>query len=263
MTLKVALILEKKLTALGAQVFLVRSNADPVTKERPLHMQNQARQALKNKNILNPRETYLPNDANPQESVQWQSEILFYRVSEIRARAEKVNQEFKPDLTLCLHFNAEEWGDPNNPQLTDDNHQHLLIHGSYTADELSYEDVRFEMLLKLLNRSYSEELALAEVMAQSLSYHLRLRAPVFPGGVVVKVGKSPYLWARNLLANRLYQSPVLYFEPYVMNSREVFERVQAGDYEGERLIRGKLQKSLYHEYADAVVDGLLKYYLDK
>jgi hypothetical protein len=43
--------------------------------------------------------------------VQWQSEKLFYRVSEIHARAKKVNNTIKPDLVLCLHYNAEAWGD--------------------------------------------------------------------------------------------------------------------------------------------------------
>ncbi|NIP92014.1 MAG: hypothetical protein GWO24_00445, partial [Akkermansiaceae bacterium] len=42
-----------------------------------------------------------------------------------------------------------------------------------------------------------------------------------------------------------------------------FERVQAGDYEGEREVAGKLRKSLYREYAGAVVDGLVNYYSDR
>src|SRR5690606_22256760 len=53
------------------------------------------------------------------------------------------------------------------------------------------------------------------------------------------VDGNPYLWARNLLANRLYQCPVVYFEPYVMNSSEDHARIQAGDYEGEREVWGK------------------------
>ena len=66
------------------------------------------------------------------------------------------------------------------------------------------------------------------------------------------VGGNPYVWARNLLANRLYRCPVVFLEPYVMNSQEVWERVQAGDYEGERVIAGSLRKSIYREYADAL-----------
>ena len=39
-----------------------------------------------------------------------------------------------------------------------------------------------------------------------------------------------------------------------------WERVQAGDYEGTRNIEGKEQPSIFREYADAVVEGLLEYY---
>ncbi len=82
---------------------------------------------------------------------------MFYRVAEIRRRAKLVNETFRPDLVLCLHFNAEAWGDEKNPKLLDENHLHFLVTGSFSAEELDYEDQRFEMLTKLLNRSLSEE----------------------------------------------------------------------------------------------------------
>ena len=71
---------------------------------------------------------------------------------------------------------------------------------------------------------------------------------------------GPALWARNLLANRLYQCPVLFFEPYVMNNNEVYERVQSGDYEGEREVAGSRKQSIYREYRDAILIGLKTYY---
>jgi hypothetical protein len=75
-----------------------------------------------------------------------------------------------------------------------------------------------------------------------------------------KVGTSGYVYARNLLATRLYRCPVVYSEPYVMNSNDVFARIQAGDYEGTRKINGVERKSIYREYADSVADGLVDYY---
>ncbi len=47
-----------------------------------------------------------------------------------------------------------------------------------------------------------------------------------------------------------------------MNNQLVFDRVQAGDYEGEKKIDGALRKSIYREYADAVADGLAAYFKD-
>jgi hypothetical protein len=65
---------------------------------------------------------------------------------------------------------------------------------------------------------------------------------------------------RNLLATRLYRCPVVYCEPYVMNSREAFARIEAGDYDGVRNINGVERPSIFREYAGSVADGLADYY---
>jgi len=74
------------------------------------------------------------------------------------------------------------------------------------------------------------------------------------------VNGNPYVWARNLLANRLYRCPVVFLEPYVMNNREVWERVQAGDYDGERVVADTLRPSIFREYAETVAEGVAQYY---
>jgi len=76
----------------------------------------------------------------------------------------------------------------------------------------------------------------------------------------VSIGKTGYVWARNLLANRLYQCPVAYIECYVMNSHEFFNRFQAGEYEGLRSFNGVMRKNIYEEYADGVVEGIEAYF---
>jgi hypothetical protein len=48
-----------------------------------------------------------------------------------------------------------------------------------------------------------------------------------------------------------------------MNGKDVFARIQAGDYEGTRNINGVERKSIFREYADSVADGLVDYYLKK
>ena len=73
----------------------------------------------------------------------------------------------------------------------------------------------------------------------------------------MKIGESPGVWARNLLANRLYECPVVFLEPYIANSKEVFARIQAGDYKGVRKVAGKRRVSLIEEYVDAIVAGLV------
>jgi len=248
MTLYVAQLLKPMLEAHGAQVSFVREKTQPLTKDRPAGLLQK---------IEGPSSSF----ATPLD--RWKAaESLFYRTSEIRARADYVNNSLKPDLVLCLHFNAVAWGDPANPQLVDENHLHILLHGAYTDDELSYDDQRFEMIRKILQKTLHEEARVASVMADVYAEQSGLPPyPYEPNSTRARnVGGHPYLWARNLLANRLYDCPVIFFEPYVMNSREVYERIQAGDYPGEAEVAGKMRKSIYREYADALVDGLLQYY---
>lgn len=249
MTLKVAKLLVPRLTALGAEVFLTRSKPGPVTSTRPSQLRSAAIQSLQDK-----------NDPATKESVLKESERLFYRASEIRRRGRIVNEAIKPDIVLCLHFNAEEWGNEKHPRLVNDNHLHFLITGSWSKEELSCEDQRLDMLVKILNRSYSEELSLTDTMAGVMARSTGLPPYVYKGGSVIRVNDNPYLWARNLLANRLYSCPVVYIEPYVMNSRSAFARIQAGDYDGRKTFGGSPRQSIYREYADAVTAGLVKYY---
>ena len=170
-----------------------------------------------------------------------------------------VNDSLKPDLVLALHFNAEAWGNPAKPSLVTKNHAHFLVTGGWSKKELSYEDQRYEMLVKLLNGSHDEEVAASKALAKTTLAATGLPPYIYQGGQV-RIPGSDYIWARNLLANRLFECPVVYAEPYVMNSREVFQRIQAGDYEGKKKIAGASRKSIYREYADAIVEGLVKHY---
>jgi N-acetylmuramoyl-L-alanine amidase len=249
MTLTVARLLTPHLEELGAEVYLTRDNTAPATSLAVDQLTYLAAESLGEKGIL-----------SDEESLRKESERLFYRVAEIRRRATLVNEVIRPDMVICLHFNAEPWGDANNPQLVDQNHLHFLIMGALSAQEIAYEDQRYDMLIKLLNRSFLEEVALANVMSRKMAAATGLPPYIYHMGTAWRVNANPYVWARNLLANRLFACPVVYIEPYVMNSRLVFERIQAGDYEGVRDFGGVLRKSIYREYADAVADGIVAYY---
>ena len=249
MTLRVAKLLVPRLTALGAKVFLTRSKPGPVTSARPGQLRKAAAASLRDK-----------NEAVTPGAVKKESQRLFYRASEIRRRARLVNESIRPDIVLCLHFNAEEWGNERKPRLVNENHMHFLVTGSWSRAELDCEDQRLEMLVKLLNRSFREELPLTTAVAQSMAKATGLPPYTYHGGKAASVNGNPYIWARNLLANRLFSCPVVYVEPYVMNSRSVFARIQAGDYKGTRNFAGTARQSLYREYADGVAAGLVNYY---
>ncbi|HRH98474.1 MAG TPA: hypothetical protein PLB55_21210, partial [Prosthecobacter sp.] len=189
-----------------------------------------------------------------------QSEKLFYRVSEIHARAEKVNNTIKPDIVLCLHFNAEAWGDATAPQFSPMNHMHVLVNGCYAPVELEQQDVRFEMFHRLFSRIHKEEIPLAEAVANGMRLATGLPAYVYTTPNARHVGTNSYVYARNLLANRLYDCPVVYLEPYVMNNEETYRRLLLGHYPGRTLCAGRLQTSAVEDYVQGIVNGLVAYY---
>lgn len=258
MTLRTAELLKPRLEAIGAKVALIRTSDEPATPLRAPQLVDLARQMLSDLGTSNPLLGYQgPTDPQRTMSVQWQSEALFAR-AEIRARGRLI-KESGASIVICLHYNAEHWGDEKNPTLVSKNHLHLLINGGYEPDEIERDDVRFEMLVKLLDGSHEVELPAAQAVATSLAVATGLPPFIYTGPNAVRAGSGGYVWARNLLANRVYPCPVVYIEPYVMNSPEVFARVQAGDYEGARPVAGAQRQSIFREYADAVAAGMLEY----
>lgn len=250
MTLIVAKLLRTELEARGAIVVLTREDSRPSTTLRPADLVEEAKHSLAEQ-----------GKSQGAENIRQESEKLFYRTAEIRARAEKVNKLIKPDIVLAIHFNAEPWGNAERPRLVDANHLHLLVTGGFTEDELARDDHLYAMLVKLMSGCFSEENALARQLAKSLHKVTGLSPYVYKESAdAVRVPGSTYVWARNLLANRLFECPVVYLESYVMNNSDVHARVQAGDYEGTKMIKGKERKSIYREYVEGIVDGLVAYY---
>ncbi len=260
LVLKVAQVLQPRLEALGARVSLVRSSEAPVTTAKPDDYKDAAREVLADAGILNPKETYGGVEGDPKIiTVQWQAEKLFYRVSEIRARARRVNEELRPDMVFCLHLNAEAWGDAGRPAFVLHNHFHLLINGCYAPDEMQFDDVRFEMFRRLFHRVHEEERRMADVIAPAMATATGLPPYLYMTKNARRVSASPYVYARNLLANRLYQCPVIYLEPYVMNHEETYKRLLLGHFVGRTLMDGHLVSSPLEDYARGVVNGIVDY----
>ncbi len=247
MTLQVAKLLKPLLEEMGAKVTLVRSTSEPITPLRPDNLTELASEST----------------ASDPTSLRRFAEKLFYRTAEIHARAKLVNETIKPDLVLCLHFNADGWGDPTHPSLVPKSHFHILLNGAYTSDEIHLSDQRFAMLEKLLQRTHEEEVLIGNDVARTFVSFSKLPHYSYPAGGnnARSVPANPFLYARNLLANRLYDCPVIFMEPYVMNSTLDYPRFQAGDYEGIRKIEGEPLPSIFREYATALATGLANHYL--
>lgn len=261
LSLETARVLKERLLALGAHVTLVRDKLEPVTDRRPADLHNVALLDLAERGVPHPAATYEGLQGTAKAlTLQWQAEKLFYRVSEIRARASRVNHQIRPDLVLCLHLNAEGWGDSDAPQYSPENHLHVLVNGCYSAVELAQADVRHEMLTRLFNRVHEEEVPLAGAVAEAMAASTGLPPYLYRTPNARRAGTNRYVYARNLLANRTYQCPVVYLEPYVMNHEETYRRLLAGHYVGRTLIGGQLTRSALEDYVSGVVAGLVSYY---
>ncbi|MDF1741831.1 MAG: N-acetylmuramoyl-L-alanine amidase [Verrucomicrobiales bacterium] len=248
MTLKVAKILERDLTLLGAEVILTRPTANPVTTERIETLQDEAVNYLKQRKIV-PSSGLIASTAKK----------MFAISSEIRSRGDLLNDSIQPDLALCLHFNASP-ATSRRPSFRSPNHLHLLINGCYSKGEIAEDDTRFEMVTRIVQRVYYEELNLSDEISRTMQKETRLPAFHYDGTNGMAVNDNDLVWARNLLANRVFFCPVVFFEPYCMNNREIYGRVQEGEYAGLREIDGIYRKNIYQEYADGITAGLVNYY---
>lgn len=249
LTLTTARLLEKNLRLLGAEVTLTRTDLEPVTELRPPDLHDEARDWLLRRKQL-----------APQALIERTANRFFYVSSEIRTRADILNTQTQPDLVLCLHYNASPWRNPYRPSFQSPNHFHLLINGCYSRGEIEEDDTRLEMLLRLLQRTYYYELALSHEIADTLADETRLPAASYDGNSGKSVSDNPFVWSRNLLANRKFLCPVIFFEPYCMNHREVHARVQAGEYRGLKEFNGTYRKNIFQEYADGATAGIVNYF---
>ena len=249
--------LAELLEADGADIVWAKKGYDPVTPLRPDSLHRQAMATL----ALNPNTTKRTSDqAAIERMINFEAELLFYRAAEIRARGDVVNKQH-PDLTICVHYNADDWGDPDHPVLRGHSTLIIFTNGSYEKGEVSNDDQKYELLRKLLDRTAVEEARGCSLVGQSM-----LDAFKYPpetdavGYYAHHITDVPSVYTRNLLANRIYHGPVIYCEGPYMNAPDAYYRIIAGDYSGERTIQGQSVPSIYRQYAGAVEQGVLKYF---
>lgn len=253
MVLAVARILQDRLGARGAEVMLVRDKPGPVTPLRPEALTAYTRAMLEQSGLADPSPGVLAATRDKVFSVN----------AEIRARAALVNDVMRPDLVLALHFNGEAWGEATAPVFSTRNHLHVLVHGCLEPGELAHDDERLEMLIKLLQRTHEVERDLGGAAAGALAGATGLPPFTYRGANARRCGDSPYLWVRNLLASRLYQCPVIYLEPHVMNHALTYERIRAGAYAGKRAIAGVERANIFDEYATATAAAVESWFVSQ
>ena len=252
--LKTCRLLESRLRQAGAKVVWTHDGFTPTTALRPNDLYPEAIEYLLQDFQRRRTPRYSMNGL-----IRWNAELLFYRSAEIQARARRVNEELRPDFTLCLHYNAAPWGSRGRPSLRSVNRLVLFSHGAYTASELVYDDHKFHLMRKLLENSTPEELDLGAEIGRQFQSRWGFPPENYGGsGYASPSGVSPYVWHRNLIANRLFRGPVIFIEGPYMNDRTTYAWIQAGEYEGTRMIGGRNRENIFKEFSDRVADGVIE-----
>ena len=239
----------------GAKVVWTHDGFEPTTPLRPADLYPEAISYLL-QGALGAR---LPR-YSVNRLIRWNAELLFYRSAEIQARARRVNEELRPDLTLCVHYNAAPWPG-GRVRLTSANRLVIFAHGSYTKEELAFDDQKFRLLRKLLENSTPVELGVGAAIGEQFRKRWGFRPENYEGsGYAFASGAGPYVWHRNLIANRMFDGPVVFVEGPYMNDREMYRWIQAGEYEGTRVFAGKSRGNVFREYAEQVAEGVIGYF---
>ncbi len=249
--------LDRLLSEAGAEVVWTKDNYEPVTTLRPEQLKWEGIQLLFRRN---PKAYSKLSKSRLLSEARWHSELAFYRPAEIGARAKKV-KALRPDLTICLHYNAAPWRNKKRPRLLKANKLVVFVLGTFMGDELEYDDQKFTLFGKLLEDSFDLESGLASSIGTAMGEGMRLPPENYTSWKVTsRVNDNPYVWSRNLLANRLFPGPTIFVEGPYMNDKDAYARLMAGDYDGEQEIGGQKVRSIYREYAESVAKGIIDYY---
>jgi N-acetylmuramoyl-L-alanine amidase len=258
LTWTTAKLLEERLLKAGARIVWTRGEGEPATSKRPKDFLPEAVEMFAQGDPKRVASALRSSDDLRLEVLRRQH-LLFYRIEEIAARAERVKTA-SPDLTVCLHYNAAPWR-RRRPRLYSVNKTVVFVHGSYMPAELEFEDQLYLLFDKLLARNSEREIEAAEAIGKWLANiwsHPPERYDDKDG--IHPASSNPYVWSRNLLANRLYPGPVVFVEGPYMNDQTTYYRLLKGDYLGERVIEGKLYRSIFREYADIIAGALIEYF---
>ena len=256
-------LLKQELTNLGATVFVVRDSTEPVTPYRPNDMLPEARDMLVAHSSRSTGLKALPPDKLNLlfgSRLMNLAEFLFYRCSEIKERGNRIRNNFVPDITVTLYIDATPGS--GRGRLTSANSNIFFVGGSYTKTEMADPEMQRRCVYKMLEGGSDIETEVAGDISTVFQQRTGL-GPVRYGDSSTTRSVIPgnaYVVARNLAANREYDGPVVCTEPYFMNNEVVYQRLLAGDYDGQKTFNGKKYGSIFREYADCVAQGLVKAY---
>ena len=166
----------------------------------------------------------------------------YYNVIDLRERARMIN-EYHPDLTIIIHYNAcnsDSVYFPQRTQITDRNFNLVFIPGAFFKEELTTVEDRYHFLRFICTQDLENSYHIAHKLMENFT--LRLKVPPFSLSQNCRSGFSGYslmledgIFSRNLCLTRLVQGALCY---------------------GESLIQNNLKEALALSKNEVVVDGI-------
>ena len=271
MALQTALLIEKQLLAMGAQVLITHRELGPVSKIpfENLDLKNYARQELRYRSLEAWFQNILISSAEKDLTSQFEksperqklfSEIMrgeYYTVREdLFARTKMIN-DFKPDLTVVIHFDAA----TREPKANAPNRSFAYVAGNFPATDFSTTETRAHILAHLATgEQWQNSVHLSQQIVGQMSQDLQL-----PLATQAHLGLpvAPGVFTRNLvLPRQAVTAPMSYLECFYYANTAEFERVLKTD-GGQIVIGGKTYaySQRLNVLSNAITKGIVNYAL--
>lgn len=269
MALQTSLLIEKNLKALGAEVLITHRELGPVSKTayEKLNIKEFARKELRYQSlqpwfqslISNSEDNQLPIQFNNSSAVKKLfSEIMrgeYYMLREDLTAREEMIRNFKPDITIIIHFDSA----TSTPQANVGNQTMSYVTGNYPATDFSTGHIRAKFLSHLAQQDlHQESIILSEKLVSQISQDLQVKIAT-SGYLGIPVGKG--VFARNLVLSRENNySPTAYLECLYYGNMAEFDRLAKTD-GGSLIIGGKsyAYSLRLSQLAHAITTGVVKY----
>jgi N-acetylmuramoyl-L-alanine amidase len=236
--LQTALLIEKQLKAMGAEVLITHRQLGAVSTVpyENLDVKDYARKELRYRSledwfqqiISSASEKDLLNQFHQSSAVKKLfSEIMrseYYTVREDLFARHRLISDFKPDLTVVIHFDAG----TREPQTVVPNRTFSYVVGNFPATDFSMSETRAHILAHVAQaKQWQDSVRLSQNILTEISKDLQVPlAKEAPMGLPV----APGVFTRNLvLARQTIHGPLAYLECLYYANQAEFDRMKKTD----------------------------------
>ena len=254
LTYATAILLKEKLEKEGAVVFLTRT-ADKSAFGKTFaqwkkdDLKNAVDSLVKIGELKSSQKQYfLSQKAKDRDIFR-----VIFRDLELAKRIELINN-FKPDLTVVIHFNVDEtnldW-----EKCTNKNYNMSFVAGAFMKADLSNKEKRFEFLRLLITDDLERSIILSAAVVENFEKVLHVKTATIRDANYLTEGCMPTatsgVYCRNLQLPRYIHSPTVYGETLYQDNLEECKMLNS---ETDKTKNKRIQ-----QVADAYFKGIMEY----